>query len=125
MKKEARINMFAKPVWEAKPKLHRYPTKRWGHTAVVIKNKLYIYGGKTGKGKEPLYEIDCETYEAHILESTGLPQSRESHSCTAIKNKLVIWGGCYQNKVKKFNSVIKVMAILKVLFLIFSAIMTV
>lgn len=51
MNKEHIANTFAKPLWQTKPKLHRYPTKRWGHTAVIMKNKLYIYGGKTGKAK--------------------------------------------------------------------------
>ena len=101
MNKEPPKQLFPKPIWELKPKQHRYPTKRWGHSAVVFNSKLYIYGGKTGKGKEPLYQIDCDTYEAHILESKGLPQSRESHSCNLIKDKMIVWGGCHRNKVIK------------------------
>lgn len=55
MKSEALDSVFVNSKWELKPKLHRYPTKRWGHTSAISKNKLYIYGGKTGKVKEPLY----------------------------------------------------------------------
>lgn len=73
MNKEQPKEAFTKPIWELKPKMHRYPTKRWGHTAVVLNSKLYIYGGKTGKAKESLYQIDCDTYEAHILESSNQP----------------------------------------------------
>lgn len=62
MKSEAIQSVFRSPKWEIKPKLHRYPPKRWGHTGVLIKNKLYIYGGKTGRLKEPLYEFDCDTF---------------------------------------------------------------
>ena len=51
MNGEASESMFINLKWEIKPKLHRYPPKRWGHTTVVNKNKLYIYGGKTGKAK--------------------------------------------------------------------------
>lgn len=35
------------------------PDKKMGHTAVLNKSKLWLYGGKTGKLKEPLYELDC------------------------------------------------------------------
>lgn len=54
--------VFRNPIWEIRPKLQRYPTKRWGHTATLNKNKLYIYGGKTDKTKEPIYELDCDTF---------------------------------------------------------------
>lgn len=37
--------------WEIKPKLQKYPSKRWGHSGVIYSNKLVIYGGSTGKHK--------------------------------------------------------------------------
>lgn len=76
MKSESAQTIFKSPKWEVKPKLHRYPTKRWGHTSVINKNKIYIYGGKTGKLKEPIYEIDCDTFESQIIDVHGFPDSR-------------------------------------------------
>lgn len=76
MKSDLNQSVFKSPKWEVKPKLHRYPTKRWGHTAVINKNKLYIYGGKTGRQKEPIYELDCDTLESTILDVTDFPDSR-------------------------------------------------
>lgn len=99
MNRDGLQSYFKSPMWDLKPKLHRYPSKRWGHSGTVFKNKLYIYGGKTGKLKEPIYEIDLDTYECSILDVNGFPDSRESHSCTLIKDKLFIWGGCRQEKV--------------------------
>lgn len=92
-------SVFRNPLWEIKQKLQRYPTKRWGHTATINKNKLYIYGGKTGKAKEPIYELDLDTLESQIFDLNGFPEARESHSCALIKDKLIIWGGCRQEKV--------------------------
>ena len=62
MKSDSIQSVIGTPKWEPRPKLHRYPTKRWGHTGAISKNKLFIYGGKTGRSKEPLYEIDCESF---------------------------------------------------------------
>lgn len=59
MKSDTVHSVLRSPKWEIKTKGHRYPTKRWGHTAVLNKSKLWLYGGKTGKLKEPLYELDC------------------------------------------------------------------
>lgn len=92
-----------KPKWELKPRLQRYPTKRWGHTSVINQKKLYIYGGKTGKSKEPLYEIDCDTLECRTYELQSSPEGRESHSCSLVRDKLYVWGGCRQEKVIIFN----------------------
>lgn len=102
MRSDSIQSIYRNPKFEIKPKLHRYPPKRWGHTAVLNANKLYIYGGKTGKLKEPLYELDCDTFQSHIHEISGFPESRESHSCSLIKGKLLIWGGCRQEKVLHF-----------------------
>ena len=90
---------FFKPKWDLKPRLQRYPTRRWGHTAVIKNKKVYIYGGKTGKSKEPLYEIDCDTLECRTIDLQGAPESRESHSCSIVGDKMLIWGGCRQEKV--------------------------
>ena len=89
-------NVYRKVKWEQKPRQPRYPTKRWGHTSILKNRKLYIYGGKTGKVKDPVYQIDCDTLESVILESQTYPETRESHSCSLLKDKLIVWGGYRQ-----------------------------
>lgn len=116
MNSETPETLFPNAKWELKPKLHRYPTKRWGHTATLLKNKIYIYGGKTGKSKESLYELDCDTLESHILDAGALSESRESHSCSAVKDKLYFFGGCSQNKVRPFNQHLMGMAYFQNIF---------
>ena len=59
--------VISSPRWEIKEKLSKYPSRRWGHSAVLQGKKLVIFGGKTGKTKEPVYRIDCETFEADTI----------------------------------------------------------
>jgi hypothetical protein len=53
--------------WEIRPKMTKYPSKRWGHTATIFNKKLYIYGGNLPKAKEPIYRINCENFECEQL----------------------------------------------------------
>jgi hypothetical protein len=77
MKASTTSNVNFKPKWEIKTKLQRFPTRRWGHTSILKNKKLIIYGGKTGRPKEPLYQIDCDTLESQILDCPqGYPETR-------------------------------------------------
>lgn len=94
--------VLTSPRWEVKRKLNKYPSKRWGHTAVLYGNNLVIFGGKTGKTKEPVYSINCDTFECENMDGGETPVIRESHSCSLINDKMIIFGGCQSQKVTNF-----------------------
>ena len=64
-----------------------------------------IFGGKTGKAKEPVYRIDCETFEADLIEAADGPTVRESHSSSLIGDEMIVWGGCQNQQVRNLNSI--------------------
>jgi hypothetical protein len=53
--------------WDFRPKMPKYPSKRWGHTAIIYNKMLYIYGGNLQKAKDPIYRINCENFEGDLL----------------------------------------------------------
>lgn len=67
MKSLESCKVITSPRWEAKNKLCKYPSRRWGHSAVLHGRNLVIFGGKTGKTKEPIYVINCDTFEGETI----------------------------------------------------------
>jgi len=57
-----------------RPKMSGYPSKRWGHTAVVHDGRLLLYGGNhSGVVREGVYKIDCESLEGSSINFSGVP----------------------------------------------------
>lgn len=75
----------------------RPPGGRYGHTAVVVDYKVYIFGGK-GEGGilyNDLWCLDVEKWSwAMIPSSTAAPPgTRFGHSMIAVGDKLAVFGG--------------------------------
>lgn len=71
---------------------------RYGHTALAINNKLYIYGGKTKystssvlNGLE-IFSFNNNNY-SNINPSGGSPQNRKNHISVLVGSQILIHGG--------------------------------
>lgn len=65
---------FKKLKWVPRQRGSGYPSKRWGHTAIVHDGKLLIYGGNhSGVSKEGIYKIDCQTLEGGQIHFENMP----------------------------------------------------
>ena len=104
--------LYSSPLWyirEFENKSHKKnkhgPCRRWGHTSVIIDNKMYIYGG-TGhtshsKNWECAYQLELDSWDwTKIVSSNKPPISRDSHSCTVLDKKMYIFGGSDGNDSK-------------------------
>jgi hypothetical protein len=73
-----------------------------GHTAVVVKRKMYVIGGKDGlKEYNDLHVLDLvtKTWSSPKLQGFPLPPISD-HSCTAIGDNLLIFGKCVATLVE-------------------------
>ena len=80
-------------------KLKHNSNNRFGHTAVIFQNKLYIFGGRTKFGNgfvspdlEIISLIDGEFCEMEP-EGTLTPEPRKNHICELVNNQMLIYGG--------------------------------
>jgi tetratricopeptide (TPR) repeat protein len=78
----------------------RLPQGRCGHSAVVLGNKMIIYGGTTHLiNKQTLGDIwsfDLETHQWQEIEPKGgiIPPKRHSHVAVALSDTcMLVWGG--------------------------------
>lgn len=71
------------------------PYKRYGHTAVVNGNKIYIWGGRNDRGTCPvLFCFDTIWHCWTAPETTGnIPLARDGHTACIWKNYMFIFGG--------------------------------
>lgn len=70
------------------------PEKRYGHSSVVFKDKMYIYGGKdvNERYSNELYELNLLDYKWTNLSSTTL-LPRMFHTCVMWDTSLYVFGG--------------------------------
>eukprot|EP00948_MAST-09A_sp_MAST-9A-sp1_P002331 g2331.t1 len=72
------------------------PLARYNHTADVVGNRMYVYGGR-GAGNVLLSDImylDLKSWTWHnVASATHSPPARASHSSVLVDNKLVYFGG--------------------------------
>lgn len=78
------------------------PTARYGHTAVAIDGKMYVFGGSDGSdGKNDLYVYDPKAggrwTDISVPTSGLVPAVRVAHSAVAIDGKMYIFGGSEVN----------------------------
>ena len=74
----------------------RGPGARYGHCAVVIDYKVYIFGGRGPRGLlyNDLWCLDVETWSWTLLPSTTAPPlARFGHAGVAVGGKFAVWGG--------------------------------
>jgi len=73
------------------------PPPRDGHSACIIQDAMYIYGGFVETEHQfcgDVYKLNLKEMEWHMLVTRGaLPAYRDFHTATAIGNKMFIFGG--------------------------------
>ncbi|VVC41558.1 Kelch repeat type 1,Kelch-type beta propeller,Kelch repeat type 2 [Cinara cedri] len=75
------------------------PFQRYGHTAVTLGSKVYLWGGRNDKEVcNTLYCFDTETLKWSTPNVYGtIPMPRDGHSACVIKNQMFIFGGFQEN----------------------------
>jgi hypothetical protein len=70
------------------------PTPRSGHSAVVYKNEMYIFGGWNGHSSlDDFYSFNFETLTWKKIETESCASKRRMHSTVVYKDKLYLFGG--------------------------------
>jgi len=83
------------------------PAPRYGHSANVIKKRMYVFGGisKQQKNLNDMWMLEAsseETFRWKKLEMTGtIPDPRHGHSAVTINTNIIYFGG-RGNGSKKF-----------------------
>jgi dynein heavy chain len=83
------------------------PSARGAHTATIIGENLYIFGGYGGQGYsrrelDDLYALNLETMVWTKVQAKGIPpEKRSGHQACAIEKKIYIFGGW--NSSTQFN----------------------
>jgi len=72
------------------------PRARYGHSATVFGDEMYVFGGR-GSGGKNFRDMDCLNLKTmtwrKIRSANALPPGRSGHSATLIGDKIVIFGG--------------------------------
>lgn len=101
--------------WEALYTMGCPPSKRDFHTASVIGNHMYIFGGRNGEDSD---DFEVYTNEIMYLDTNSMkwslphcdalaPCGRRSHSAVVYKDEIYIIGGFNGSKLKHLNDVFK------------------
>jgi N-acetylneuraminic acid mutarotase len=70
------------------------------HSAAVLSNYMYIFGGNTGKDSNMFHRLNLDTYTWQNLGTlTGSPSARYGHASCALTelNQIYVVGGSYGN----------------------------
>lgn len=78
--------------------------KRYGHTAVVYQQNVYLWGGRNDDAScNVLYCFDTKTLSWSRPDVSGtLPGARDGHSASVIDNFMYIFGG-FQEDIDQFS----------------------
>eukprot|EP01091_Cochliopodium_minus_P009275 TRINITY_DN2248_c0_g4_i1.p1 TRINITY_DN2248_c0_g4~~TRINITY_DN2248_c0_g4_i1.p1 ORF type:complete len:1366 (+),score=395.37 TRINITY_DN2248_c0_g4_i1:350-4447(+) len=84
-----------KKKWKKLETKGEVPGSRRGHSAVIYKEKMYLFGGfnETRGYSNDLYEFDFKTSEWRFIESERMVQARAYHTAVVNKNFMFIFGG--------------------------------
>jgi dynein heavy chain len=83
------------------------PEPRGAHSATLIGDRMYVFGGYGGDGYasrdfNDLHVLDCYSWEWIALETTGdVPPPRSGHQAVAVGTDLYVFGGW--NSVEEFD----------------------
>lgn len=83
--------------WTEEPTIGWQPTPRGGHTATLVGNEIYLYGGADSKGTfNDLYKLDLRHLSWSKVPFPGgdVPKARTNHAAAAGANgRLYLFGG--------------------------------
>jgi len=70
------------------------PSTRWGHSAAVHDDKVFILGGRNDRDISDLHSLDTNTMKWSKIElHAPIPKPRRRHSAIFISNSLLMFGG--------------------------------
>ncbi|KAH9115399.1 hypothetical protein LEN26_010864 [Aphanomyces euteiches] len=72
------------------------PAPRYNHSATLVGNKMFVFGGKGGKGTlfRDMHYLDLESWHWYsVTWTTESPSERFGHADVAVGTKIVISGG--------------------------------
>jgi len=70
------------------------PSSRWGHSAAVYEDNVYIVGGRNDVDLCDLFCLESETMKWHEIKlKQPLPKPRRRHSSIFVNSSLVMFGG--------------------------------
>lgn len=79
------------------------PCKRYGHSAVMYGNSMYIFAGARGFNLNEMYGFDFSTFQWFEVKMRGtVPHVRCNHTATMYNGKMYVFGG-YGNSGALYN----------------------
>ncbi|XP_055492259.1 kelch domain-containing protein 3 isoform X3 [Leucoraja erinacea] len=99
---------------ERKDQSPQLPYMRYGHTAVLVDDAIYIWGGRndTEGACNVLYEFDIHSHSWSTPKVHGsIPGARDGHSACALGKSMFIFGGyeqladCFSNDIHRLDTV--------------------
>ncbi|KAI1240455.1 hypothetical protein IHE44_0008878, partial [Lamprotornis superbus] len=102
------------PVWtNSRDHVREVPYMRYGHSAVLIDDTVYIWGGRndTEGACNVLYAFDVNTHKWFTPKVSGMvPGARDGHSACVLAKSMFIFGGyeqladCFSNDIHKLDT---------------------
>lgn len=83
--------------WSTPPVSGMVPDAKDGHSACVINNKMYIFGGfeyVTDQYSQEVHCLDLETFVWRFIDASGaIPSPRDFHTAVSYNNNMYLFGG--------------------------------
>ena len=93
------------------------PSRRYGHTAVLVEQSVYIWGGRYPYCNV-LYAFDVDTHSWFKTNISGsIPEARSNHSACVLEKVMYVYGGYTQltgltNDIYKLDTTIMVWSLI-------------
>ncbi|EGG13817.1 Kelch repeat-containing protein [Cavenderia fasciculata] len=85
------------------------PIGRYRHSAIIIEDKMYVFGGYRSKCLNDLHTLDLKTLTWSEPPQQGdTPTARSSHAVCSVGKKMILFGGSgarYSNELFTLNTV--------------------
>ena len=96
--------------WTAKQTSGSVPQGRYGATAEVLNDKMFVLGGENSDSGE-MHSLDLNTWTWALLRPSGTPPSRKGHMSWVHEEKIYCFGGGYMyddesNELLCYNTVL-------------------
>ncbi|KAM3964148.1 kelch domain-containing protein 3 [Aphomia sociella] len=94
--------------WTAPPVTGMVPYAKDGHSACIIKNKMYIFGGfeySSNQYSQEVHCLDLDTLKWTFIDTHGTPPSyRDFHTAVAYGDRMYVFGGRGGGDFGPFNN---------------------